>query len=194
MICKPYHVLVGRLFSVHLASSAATCLISCILNFLTFGGHVPNIQWLSVIWDINGTDESNEDVRYVSLNLTCLFYVAYLFRPKGNGLWSVGFLPHAWNGNICQVAGLKGEGGSESWGLGMFLGVYDLWGFYMTVLGDNLMGRPFWGRAKGPYCMPFCAPTTDHLYFVVRWCKKTKISSLANSFPGHAWVPLPNGM
>lgn len=35
-----------------------------------------------------------------------------------------------------------------------------LWAY---VLGDNLMGRPFWGSAKGPYWMPFCAPTIDHL-------------------------------
>lgn len=30
-------------------------------------------------------------------------------------------------------------------------------------LGNNMMGSPFWGRAKGPYCMPFSAPTIDHL-------------------------------
>lgn len=36
--------------------------------------------------------------------------------------------------------------------------------------------------------------SSTYLYFVVRWCKKTKISSLANSFPGHEWVPLPNGI
>lgn len=35
---------------------------------------------------------------------------------------------------------------------------------------------------------------STNLYFVVRWCTRTNISSLANSFPGHAWVPLPNGM
>lgn len=31
-------------------------------------------------------------------------------------------------------------------------------------LGYNLMGNPFWGRAKGSYWIPFCAPTTDHLH------------------------------
>lgn len=33
-----------------------------------------------------------------------------------------------------------------------------------------------------------------NLYFVVRWCRRTKISNLANSFPGHMWIPLPNGI
>lgn len=33
-----------------------------------------------------------------------------------------------------------------------------------------------------------------YLYFVVRWCRSTKISSLANSFPGHEWTPFPNGI
>lgn len=36
--------------------------------------------------------------------------------------------------------------------------------------------------------------TSTYLYFVVKWCNKTKISSLASSFPGHEWTPLPNGM
>lgn len=31
-------------------------------------------------------------------------------------------------------------------------------------LGNNVMGKPFWGRAKGPYWIPFFAPTTDHLH------------------------------
>jgi len=31
-------------------------------------------------------------------------------------------------------------------------------------LGYSVMGKPFWGRAKGPYWIPFFAPTTDHLH------------------------------
>lgn len=30
-------------------------------------------------------------------------------------------------------------------------------------LREIVMGKPFWGRAKGPYWIPFCVPTIDHL-------------------------------
>lgn len=35
--------------------------------------------------------------------------------------------------------------------------------FYYDVLWESIMGRPFWGRAKGPYWIPFCGPIIDHL-------------------------------
>jgi hypothetical protein len=61
-------------------------------------------------------------------------------------------------------------------------------------LRAKVMGRPLSGSAKGPNCTPLSDLEVDHLYLVTRWWKSTSISSLASSFPGHEWVPLPNGM
>ena len=41
------------------------------------------------------------------------------------------------------------------------------------------MGKPFWGRAKGPYWIPFCEPTTLHL----QHCNQlTRSSIVTHSF------------
>lgn len=44
-----------------------------------------------------------------------------------------------------------------------FVWVYYYYYFYF-FLGYSVMGKPFWGRAKGPYWIPFIASTTDHLH------------------------------
>jgi len=42
-------------------------------------------------------------------------------------------------------------------------------------LGYNVMGNPFWGRAKGPYWIPFFVPSTDHLHIIMQTKLRNKL-------------------